>query len=162
MSAHPHHHADIAVAPAAAIDAALIQAYRETVYTLQRPTPLALRVDEANDALRVVHAKYGVSESCFVTAHNPLSVRLEDAANDARHRALCAGLRAAGRVFFEATGAHPTGPWPAEQGVFALGLSRTDAAALGRRWDQNAVVWCGGDAVPQLITLRPTAEEVQP
>ena len=55
MSAHSHNHAHIAVAPAAAIDAALIQAYRETVYTLQRPTPLALRVDEANDALRVVH-----------------------------------------------------------------------------------------------------------
>lgn len=154
MSAHPN--------PGAPLDAALLQAYRETVYTLQHPTPLALRVGAPDDTLRVVHAKYGVAASCFVTAHNPYSVRLDDDANDARHRALCEELRATGCVFFEATGAHPTGDWPAEHGVFALGLSQADAAALGRRWDQNAVVWCGGDAAPQLVALRPTAEEVQP
>lgn len=143
-----------------ALDRALLQAYRETVFTLQAPTPLALRIGEADDALRVVHAKYAVSESCFVTAHNPFSARLADGENARRHGALCAELRARGRTFFEGQGAHPTGTWPAEQGVLALGVGRAEAASLGRRWGQNAVVWCGGDAVPELLVLRPvTAEE---
>lgn len=148
--------------PAAPLDPALLRSYRETVFSLQEPTPLALRIDEANDALRVVHAKYAVSASCFVTAHNPYSVRLDDGANDDRHGALRAELRASGRVFFEGAGAHPDGGWPAEQGVLALGLSRAEASALGRRWNQNAVVWCGTDAVPELLALRPVAEEEAP
>ncbi len=129
----------------------LVQAYRETVFELQRPTALALRVGEANDALRVVHAKYGVSSSCFVTAFNPRSELLSDAQNAARHATLCAELRAEARAFFEGEGGHPTGTWPKERGVLVLGLDEAEARALCDRWDQNAVVWSGGDAVPRLL-----------
>lgn len=145
----------------APVEPALVQAYRETVFTITDPTPLALRIGEANDALRVVHAKYAVSASCFVTACNPRSVRFEDQVNAARHAALCRSLRAAGRVYFEGEGRDPTGSWPPEQGAIVLGTSRVDAEALGRSWEQNAIVWSGGDAIPQLLMLRPTTEEAR-
>ena len=140
----------------------LIQAYRETVFELQQPTPLALRIGEPADALRVVHAKFGVSESCFVTAYNPRSELLTDDENAARHRALCEELRASRRTFFVGEGGHPTGSWPKERGVLVLGLTEDDARALGHRWDQNAVVWSGADAVPRLLVLRGTAQSEAP
>jgi hypothetical protein len=35
-----------------------------------------------------------------------------------------------------------------------LGLSLEAAKALGKKYDQNAVVWCGPDAIPELVLLR--------
>jgi hypothetical protein len=35
-----------------------------------------------------------------------------------------------------------------------LGISRQQAMDLGDRLEQNAIVWCGPDAVPELVLLR--------
>jgi Protein of unknown function (DUF3293) len=49
---------------------------------------------------------------------------------------------------------HPSGAWPPELSFFALGISERAARDLGRRFDQDAVVWAGADAVPRLLLLR--------
>jgi hypothetical protein len=35
-----------------------------------------------------------------------------------------------------------------------LGVTRRAAQALGRQFEQNAIVWAGAAAVPELILLR--------
>ena len=44
--------------------------------------------------------------------------------------------------------------WPAERIYFALGLSLQAARSVGALFNQDAIVWVGADAIPQLILLR--------
>jgi len=43
---------------------------------------------------------------------------------------------------------------PEEASFPVLGLSLKASRALGRKHEQNALVWCTKDAVPQLLLLR--------
>ena len=56
--------------------------------------------------------------------------------------------------YHEGMGEHPSGQWPGEPSFLILGLPLDAAKQLGARHEQNAIVWCGTDAVPQLILLR--------
>jgi len=54
----------------------------------------------------------------------------------------------------EGVGADPAGAWPEEKSYFALGINEDTARQLGMRFHQDAVVWVGPDAIPQLLLLR--------
>jgi len=58
-----------------------------------------------------------------------------------------------GWAFLPAFGQHPSGGWPGEASFFVLGVSCAAAQSLGRKFEQNAILWCGPDAVPQLFLL---------
>jgi hypothetical protein len=51
-------------------------------------------------------------------------------------------------------GADPSGQWPAERSYLAFGIDADAARELGRRFQQDAVIWIGKDAIPQLLLLR--------
>jgi len=136
------------------LDAALVQAYRETAYQVQGPAPFTLQVGQASAALAAAHHQHGVDCSAFITACNPFSRRLDDAANADRHAALGRELRQRGLPSQEGLGRHPSGDWPGETSHLVLGLARDEACALGRALEQNAILWAAADAVPQLILLR--------
>ncbi|MBV8250682.1 MAG: DUF3293 domain-containing protein, partial [Comamonas sp.] len=48
----------------------------------------------------------------------------------------------------------PQGLWPGEASVLIWGMDAPTARAWGEEWQQNAVLWCGADAVPRLLWLR--------
>lgn len=47
------------------------------------------------------------------------------------------------------------GNWPPEPSILIPGISRAKAKAVGRSFRQNAIIWAGGNAVPELILLMP-------
>jgi hypothetical protein len=55
--------------------------------------------------------------------------------------------------FIDGIGEDVTGQWPGEPSVLALGLSLDTAKNYGVQFEQNAIVWAGTDACPQLILL---------
>jgi len=63
-------------------------------------------------------------------------------------------LRRQGMVLTDGTGRHPSNGWAGEASYLALGLSQEAAEAIGVRFEQNAIVWSGSDAVPRLVLLR--------
>jgi len=63
-------------------------------------------------------------------------------------------LRLRSLPFIERVGQHPSNRWAPEPSFLVLGLSLEAAKALGSRHEQNAIVWCGIDATPQLVLLR--------
>jgi hypothetical protein len=136
------------------IDPALLQAYGETEYRVDAAPPLVLRVGRAHPGLAACYARLGVDCAAFLTACNPFSRRLADAENAVRQACLRQLLAHDGRTWLPGAGRHPDGAWPAEPSVFVPGLAREEASAIGRLFEQNAVVWCGADAVPQLVLLR--------
>jgi hypothetical protein len=136
------------------IDAATLQAYRETEYRVALAPPLVLRVGVREPGLAELYRRHGVAGAAFVTACNPRSRLLAPPDNALRNARLRRCLEAGGHPFFEGVGEHPGGAWPGEPSFLVLGLSARAAKALGRRFDQNAILWCGADAMPQLRRLR--------
>jgi hypothetical protein len=111
-------------------------------------------VGKASAELLAAHARQGVDCSAYLTAWNPFSRETDDATNAARQTDLVDALSRLGLDCMPGLGRHPSNDWPGEDSVLALGLGLDDAMALGMRFEQNALVWSGADAVPQLILLR--------
>ena len=131
-----------------------IQAYLQTDYHVHGATPLTLNIGVANAGLAALHKTHSVESSAYVTACNPFSQALDNSANDTRQAVLARELQQHGLTYINGIGQHPTNGWTGEQSFLVLGLSREDAKMLGARYKQNAIVWCGPDAVPELVLLR--------
>lgn len=131
-----------------------IQAYRETEFRVFSDAPLTLRIAERNGALLGLYKDHRYDSCAFVTACNPLG-QLYDAAENARLQDQLANeLKFRSLNFIAGEGKHPGGDWLGEPSFLVFGLSLESTRALGKMLDQNAIVWCGADAVPKLILLR--------
>ncbi len=136
------------------IPRATIQAYLETHYQVHGFSPTLLKIGEGNATLAAIHRSNGVEASVFVTACNPFSEPLDDAANAERQKILAVELTQRGLTFIEGVGQHPSNDWAGEPSFLVLGVSVEEAKELGARFGQNAIVWAGSDAVPKLVLLR--------
>lgn len=136
------------------VDAGTLQAYRETEYRVSGPDAFILRVGELSAALAAAHKKQRVDCSAYITARNPFGQILDGAANAERHAALGRELSQRSLASVEGVGQHPSNQWPGEPSYLIFGLTLEAAKALGMRLEQNAILWAGADAVPELILLR--------
>jgi hypothetical protein len=131
----------------------MIAAYRATNYRVLAPVPFVLNVGQPSEPLRRLYHEHECRSAAFITAWNPLSVRVSDACNAATQRRLEDLLNARSIPFIKGIGEDPAGLWPGEVSVLALGLSLDAAKSLGIDFKQNAIVWAGADAMPELILL---------
>lgn len=136
------------------LDPTLVEAFRQTEYRVGGDQPFILAIDEQSPALAAAHERHGVLCSAYITACNPLSVRMDGAGNAQRHADLGRELAERSLASVEGVGQHPSDDWPGEASYLVFGLSLDAAKALGTRLQQNAVVWSGEDARPLLILLR--------
>ena len=137
------------------VDPATVRAYSQTHYLVTEPgRECVLCVGEHDETLLQLQMDHGVNCSAFITACNPYSQTLTNEANRQRQAELASVLDAMGLTGYVGVGRHPDGNWPAEPSFLVLGIDLAGAQALGRRFDQNAVIWCGADAIPQLVMLR--------
>lgn len=137
------------------VDPATVRAYSQTHYRATEPgRECVLRVGERNETLLQLQMEHGVNCSAFITACNPYSQMLTDEANRQRQAELASTVNTMGLTGYVGEGRHPDGTWPAEPSFLVLGIDLAGAQALGRRFEQNAVIWCGADAIPKLVMLR--------
>ena len=137
---------------------ALLQAYRETHYRVNSVSsdsePFVLRVGEVSTPLAILHKKFGVDCSAYITACNPWSESLPDAENAKRQENLLHALRTRSLRWIEGIGQHPGNQWPGEPSVLILGLSLAAAKVLAQDCQQHAFVWSAADFTPQLVLMR--------
>ena len=134
---------------------ALLAAYRAAHYQVTgTPAPFVLRIGQRSPELAAVQLAHHVDCSAFVTAWNPDSVAQPEAVNRAAQQRLETQLSAMGLTLLAGFGGDPSGQWPGEPSVLALGLSRSEAERVGRVFGQRAIVWSGETAVPELVVLR--------
>ena len=136
------------------LDTDLIQAYRDTHFVVLEEPRFTLLVGRRSEALAALHDTHGVSASAYVTACNPFSQALTDAQNAERMGELRAVVEDAGHPWVAGVGQDPLGQWPGEPSLLVLGVTRAESEALGRRFEQNAIVFAGADATPELLLLR--------
>lgn len=140
--------------PATSLQANLVQAYQETDYHVFTDPPFKLNVGQASDELKRLHQAHSVVCSAYLTAWNPEGMWAGAEQNSAKQAALMNALDKRGKPFLPGLGRHPSGQWSGEASVLALGVSEEEARELGSLFRQNAVVWCGEDAIPRLLLLR--------
>lgn len=132
----------------------LIAAYAATHFRVTGvPDPFVLQVGQRSAALEALHEAYSVGSSAFLTAWNPRSQPHSDNENRAAQAEMESALTVAGYVLLKGVGEDPSGRWPGEESVLALGIGCAEAEDIGRRYGQNAIVWAGTDAVPELVLL---------
>lgn len=133
---------------------ATLRAYRETEYRVLGSEGFVLRIGQPSAELLAAHRRHQVACSAFLTACNPFSQPTDAAINSARQAELRAELERRSLVHVPGIGQHPANGWPGEESVLVFGLALQAARVLAARFEQNALVWSGADAVPQLVLLR--------
>ncbi len=132
-----------------------VRAFLATDYRLGHTSQdIVLTIGRRSERLAALFAGNGVDCGAFLTAYNPQSAIQPDAINDRAHAELAAKLQALGLQAIEGSGSEEGTDWPSEKSYFALGLALQPAKEIGTHFDQDAIVWVGADAVPQLILLR--------
>jgi hypothetical protein len=132
--------------------AKLDAAYHATTYLI-RPSSgkLPLRINEPSAALASLLERSKCEHWAFISAANPGSQRLTEAANANRHRQLLALI---GDGVPDAPG------WPIEPGFFICGVTLEKALEIGRQFGQIAIVAGQRGSPPKLYYCveRPAAE----
>ena len=132
-----------------------VRAFLATDYRLGHTSQdIVLTIGRRSERLAALFDAKGVDCGAFLTAYNPQSTIQPDAINDRAHAELAAKLQALGLQAIEGSGSEEGTDWPSEKSYFALGLALQPAKEIGTHFDQDAIVWVGADAVPQLILLR--------
>ncbi|MCA2997680.1 MAG: DUF3293 domain-containing protein [Rhodocyclaceae bacterium] len=135
------------------IDPALIECYRSTLYRVNATPAFTLQIGVESKELRELHRLHG-GTSAFLTACNPYSQQLSEAENIARQENLRADLVAEGCVVIDGVGQHPSNGWPGEPSFLALNISFSLARALGKKYEQNAILLNLAAGKPELVLLR--------
>lgn len=136
------------------INSETVQAYLETEYFVRGKHDFVLRVGQFNKSLLSEHTFQGSDCSAFITAYNPHDNVIVETDNAKRHKALADELRLRSLTFVDGMGQHPTNQWLGEPSYLVFGLTLEASKTLGARFEQNAILWCGADCIPQLILLR--------
>lgn len=113
-----------------------------------------MRIGEAHPELDGLLVAQGHTSWAYVTAHNPRSVPVPADENRARHGRLEADVLARGYATFPGEGVGDDGTWPPETSLLILGISPSEAVALGFAHGQRAVVW-GALGEPALLLFCP-------
>ena len=129
----------------------LISAYETTNFHVSAEPDFILTVNKHSSELQNLYNTLNVLSAAFITAWNPFSNTLSQAQNIERNSLLKQDFINQGYDFLNGYGQHPSKDWPAEESYLVLGLCFKDAKVLGAKYEQNAIVWCDGDAITQLV-----------
>lgn len=124
-------------------------AYAATTY---QAGSLRLRVGEPAPALDALLAARGLDQWAWLTAVNPRSQPLPPAENRRRMADLLSRLQ--GRLWLRGEAVSDRGDWPAEPSVLVLGMSRAEAVALARSYQQNAILFGERGGLAHLVWIR--------
>ena len=130
----------------------LLDDYRRSDYfVIDNGASIPVRIGELSEGLAPLYRRYGVESSAFITAFNPGSVPASAAENEVANGVLAADLECLACPFLSGEAHDPRGEGPSELGFFCFGLERDIAISLGKKYDQNAVVWIGRELIPELV-----------
>jgi hypothetical protein len=133
----------------------LVLAYRATDYVAYSDGRVFLiRIGHHSLVIDGLFTRMKAGSGVFITAWNPFGRSLSAGANAHWDRELKGYLSARGFAYFVGEGRGRTGEWPPESSILALGMSRAQAASIGRRFRQNAIVYVPLGRPAELVMLR--------
>ena len=116
----------------------LLQAYEATCFSIVAPK-IDIYLSKENVALQQFLMENHFTTWCFITAWNPFSNTLSLVDNIARNIELEKDLSA--YQVFSAEGKDALGIWPPEISFFVGNITKEQAVLLGKKYEQNAIVF---------------------
>jgi Protein of unknown function (DUF3293) len=134
--------------------ASLQMAYQEAIYEVYFGQEIIqLSIGKHNLALDGLLSKHDGSSWALITAHNPYSQSLSARENQQRHQSFREFLLTLNLTIFDAVGKDKDGVWTPELSVLIVSIELIKAIALGRKFQQNAIVYGELGKPIQLIWL---------
>jgi hypothetical protein len=130
---------------------ALRRAYEKALYVVAAQPELVIRVGEPNPRLDRLLEERQASTAAYVTASNPRGEERSERENDRANAEL--SRLAAPYACYPGEGRDPEGRRAAEKSLLIVGIAREEAEQLGRRFDQNAIVFIEKGRAPGLVVL---------
>ncbi len=128
----------------------LIEAYKNTKYKVFEPN-LIIEIGKLNQELDDLLLKHDSKEWAFVTAYNPYSMVLTNDENKMRHYEL--KELTTNYVTFNGHGVGEDPEWEPELSLFIIGISKEEASLIGKKFEQNAIVYGELNNSPELLIL---------
>jgi len=123
-------------------DPKLIEAYQSTAFVVDGPNgEITLRIGKMSQEIDNLLSTHGAARCAFITAWNPRSIQLESEENSRRHAQLIERICQLGFFFFPGRGIDQNKNWTQEESVLVIGIERSLALDLGRKYGQNAIVF---------------------
>lgn len=130
----------------------LWQAYRATSYEADLPSGrVRIRLGEPCPGVDRQLQIRSLDSWAFITAFNPASQLRSPNENCQRHEQLQQLLDEFGHVAFSGAGVPDDPAWEPETSLLVLGIGRSEAVMLGRRFGQIAVVVGSLGSTPELV-----------
>jgi hypothetical protein len=128
----------------------LIQAYKNTKYKVFNPN-LIIEIGVMNYDLNDLMGKNNVTEWAYITAFNPYSKVLTEIENNDRHLQLQEVTKSF--LTYKGHGVGTDSSWDPELSLLVIGISKAEAILIGKKFEQNAIVYGIIDSTPELLIL---------
>ena len=132
----------------------LLESYRNTDYKVQGHDPFILKIGQPSEPLLRLYKRHQCDCAAFITACNPFSQKLDLSVNAQWLLDLKADLTSRSLIFIEGVGIGKDRDWLGEASCLIFGFELEASRVLGNKFNQNAIVWCDAEAMPQLVLLR--------
>ncbi len=132
----------------------LLDAYQSAEYHVDAVQPFMLKIGIYSHELKYLLESSKQKCAAFITAYNPGSIELPEEINQARNQKLEALIQSMGYSYLHGVGQCVGDHWAGEASLLILGMDKDTASEVGKQVEQNAIVWCADDAVPQLVLLK--------
>ena len=135
------------------LDPALRLAYERAVYAIFASPGVEFRIGERSDMIEAMMTMSHARTAAFVSSANTRGVATPE--NERRLAEFLLRSEVSGMKYrvYQGEGRDPQGKWTAEPSVLIMGIPRAEAEALGRKLEQNAIVWIEKGAAPELLVL---------
>ena len=132
----------------------MIELYKEYVRTSYEAElggeTISLRIGEESPDVGVIQS----NRWAFITACNPRSRKVSDRENADRMAELESVLSERGHKYYDGAGVPARDAWEPEPSFLVIGISDSEAAELGAKFDQNAIVFADSKGIPKLLDCR--------
>jgi hypothetical protein len=136
------------------INSDLLQSYKLADYHVDTSPSFILKIGVQSHELADMYEKYSKETAAFITAFNPYSQELSNQENKDRNHKLEKLIQTLHFDYIHGEGKCGDGDWDGEKSFLIFGISEEQASEIGKEFEQNAIVWCDKDAIPQLLLLK--------
>ena len=132
----------------------LLKSYKLANYHVDASPSFILKIDIHSPELESIYKTSHKHTAAFITAFNPYSQELSNQENKDRNHKLEELIQSLDFDYIHGEGKCGDGDWDGEKSFLIFGISEKQASEIGKEFEQNAIVWCDKDAIPQLLLLK--------
>ena len=132
----------------------LLKSYKLANYHVDALPSFILKIDIHSPELESIYKTSHKHTAAFITAFNPYSQELSNQENKDRNHKLEELIQSLDFDYIHGEGKCGDGDWDGEKSFLIFGISEKQASEIGKEFEQNAIVWCDKDAIPQLLLLK--------